>query len=184
MIESVAPAPGEVLSFWRTAGRERWFKRDPAFDDKIRRLFEPLIARAAAGDLAAWEATDEGALALVIVLDQFPRNIYRETSRAFATDAQARAVASRAIARGVDKRIASDLLQFLYMPFMHSEHLADQERCVALFRDARLDDNIPFAEEHADIIRRFGRFPHRNPFLDREATPDEEAFLAQGGFAG
>src|SRR6185437_8808385 len=123
-----------------------------------------------AGELASWEATDDGALALVIVLDQFLRNMFRGDARTFSTDANALDVASRAIARGADKRIDPDLVEFLYMPFMHSERLADQERCIALFRNGGRPDNVRFAEIHADIIRRFGRFPHRNEMLGRTTT--------------
>ena len=132
----------------------------------------------------SWEATDEGALALVIVLDQFPRNMFRGTSQAFASDVLARDVARRAIARGADQRIDPVLLEFLYLPFMHSEHLPDQLHCVALFQNTDNAENLKYAREHADIIRRFGRFPHRNRLLRRDTTPDEQAFLDGGGFAG
>ena len=139
---------------------------------------------ARAGELASWETTDDGVLALVIVLDQFPRNMFRGTPQAFATDAMARDVTRRALAGGVDKRIEPTLLEFLYLPFMHSEQLADQERCVELFRGVDHPENLKFAEIHADIIRRFGRFPHRNPILGRASTAEEQAFLGGGGFAG
>ena len=184
MPQSVSPAPADVLAFWRAAGKDKWYTKNDAFDAEVRRRFLGLWQQAAAGQLATWEATDDGALALVIVLDQFPRNMFRGDARTFSTDAKALEVASRAIARGVDKRIDPGLVEFLYMPFMHSERLADQERCIALFQGGGRPDNVKFAQVHADIVRRFGRFPHRNQVLGRATTPEEQAFLDEGGFAG
>jgi uncharacterized protein (DUF924 family) len=177
-------APADILAFWRAAGSERWYQRDDAFDADLRRRFLGLWRKATAGELACWEATDDGALALVIVLDQFPRKMFRGDARAYTSDALALEVANRAIARGADRRMAADLLEFLYLPLMHSEHWADQERCVESFRNTPTADNLGYAEEHADIIRRFGRFPHRNIVLGRITTPDEQAFLDGGGFSG
>ena len=179
--DSVMPAG--ILAFWRDAGPERWYTPDDAFDAEVRRRFLGLWQRAAAGELASWEASDDGALALVIVLDQFPRNMFRGDIRTYASDAEAREVAHRAIERGVDARIDPALREFLYLPFMHSEHLADQLRCIELERAAGHTESVKWAEHHADIIRRFGRFPHRNRLLGRETTPDEQAFLDQGGFS-
>jgi uncharacterized protein (DUF924 family) len=176
--------PAAILTFWRGAGRERWHKRDDGFDAELRDRFLQLWREAATGELSSWEATDDGALALVIVLDQFPRNMFRGSIRAYASDELAREVARRAIARGADTRIEPALLEFLYMPFMHSEELADQMRCVELFRRTGNTDNIGYAEDHADIVRRFGRFPHRNRILGRATTPEEQAFLDSGGFSG
>ena len=176
--------PSGILAFWREAGRERWYKRSDAFDAEVGRRFLPLWKRATAGELASWEESDEGALALVIALDQFPRNMFRGTPEAFASDALARDVARRAIDRGVDGRIDPILLEFLYLPFMHSEHLPDQLHCVALFQNTDNAENLKYAREHADIIQRFGRFPHRNRLLDRATTEEEQAFLDGGGFAG
>ncbi|MCP3394308.1 DUF924 domain-containing protein [Bradyrhizobium sp. CCGB12] len=176
--------PSGILAFWREAGGERWYKRDDAFDAEVRRRFLAVWQKAAAGEFASWEASDDGALALVIVLDQFPRNMFRGTPQAFASDAQARDVARRAIVRGVDRRVDPILLEFLYLPFMHSEHLADQLRCVALFQNTDNAENLKYAREHADIIQRFGRFPHRNRLLGRDTTEEEQAFLDGGGFAG
>ncbi|MFK4510811.1 DUF924 domain-containing protein [Bradyrhizobium daqingense] len=184
MLESGDITPSGILAFWREAGRERWYKRDDAFDAEIRRRFLALWQKAAAGELASWETSDEGALALVIVLDQFPRNMFRGTPQAFASDVQARDVARRAIARGVDRRVDPILFEFLYLPFMHSEHLADQLHCVALFENTDNVENLKYAREHADIIERFGRFPHRNNVLGRDSTEAEQAFLDGGGFAG
>ena len=176
--------PAEILAFWREAGRDRWYRQDGAFDDEVRRRYLALWHEAAAGKLASWEASDEGALALTIVLDQFPRNMFRGDPRTYSTDAMAREVASRAIDRGADARIDPALKEFLYLPFMHSEHLSDQLRCVDLFRKSGDAENLKYAEGHADIVRRFGRFPHRNRLLDRRTTPEEQAFLEAGGFSG
>jgi uncharacterized protein (DUF924 family) len=176
--------PAEILTFWREAGRERWYKRDDGFDAELRGRFIRLWQRATAGELSSWQATDDGALALVIVLDQFPRNMFRGDIRAYSSDEPAREVARRAIARGVDARVEPALLEFLYMPFMHSEELADQMRCVELFRRTGNTDNIGYAEDHAGIVGRFGRFPHRNRILGRATTPEEQAFLDNGGFGG
>jgi uncharacterized protein (DUF924 family) len=175
--------PGDILAFWREAGRERWYTRETTFDEEVSRRFFGLWQKAAAGELSSWEASDDGALALVIILDQFPRNMFRDDIRTYSTDAQAREVAARAVARGADTRIEAGLLEFLYMPFMHSEQLSDQQRCVELFRKAGDTDNLRYAEDHADIIRRFGRFPHRNRVLGRSTTPEEQAFLDNGGFS-
>ena len=176
--------PAEILAFWRGAGGERWYRRDDAFDAEVRRRYLALWQQAGTGQLSSWEATDDGALALTIVLDQFPRNMFRDDSRTYASDALAREVASRAIARGADKRVDAALLEFLYMPFMHSEHLPDQLRCIELFREAGNTENLKYAEDHAGIVARFGRFPHRNRILGRATTPEEQAFLDRGGFSG
>jgi len=182
--EACENRPADVLAFWRRAGPDRWYTRDDVFDAQVRSRFLDLWRKAAAGELFAWEESDDGALALAIVLDQFPRNMFRGEAKAYASDAAARDVACRAIDRGADLRAADDLREFLYLPFMHSEHLADQLRCVDLFRKAGGTDNIKYAEDHAAIIRRFGRFPHRNPVLGRATTADEQTFLDEGGFSG
>jgi uncharacterized protein (DUF924 family) len=174
--------PAEILAFWRGAGRDRWYEKDAGFDADVRQRFLETWRKAAAGGLSSWEVSDDGALALTIVLDQFSRNMFRGTPQAYASDALAREVAGRALARSVDARIEPALQEFLYLPFMHSEHLPDQLRCVELFRNS--PDNLKYAEQHADIIRRFGRFPHRNGVLGRATTPDEQAFLDAGGFSG
>lgn len=176
--------PAEVLDFWFAAGPQKWFSKDDAFDAAIRERFLPTYEAAAAGRLADWEATPEGALALVIVLDQFPRNMFRGSRRTFATDDFALAVAKRAIARGFDRKLELPKRNFFYLPFMHSEKLADQERCVELSRQSGDKNTLKYAELHADIIRRFGRFPHRNALLGRATTAEEQAFLDGGGFAG
>lgn len=178
-----APRPADIISFWREAGSKRWFKKDGALDDEIRRRFLKAHEAAAAGKLTDWETTAEGALALLILLDQFPRNMFRGQARSFATDPLALAIASRAILNGFDGAFP-DMRGFFYLPFMHSEELADQERAIAFYRARNDVDGLKWAELHADIIRRFGRFPHRNAVLGRVSTPDEQAFLDGGGFAG
>jgi uncharacterized protein (DUF924 family) len=184
MTDARAATPSDILTFWREAGPDRWYSRDDAFDAEIRRRFLDTWRQATAGQLSLWEASDDGALALTIVLDQFPRNMFRQDALTYASDALAREVAGRAIDRGVDGRIDPVLREFLYLPLMHSEHLADQQRCVALFRESGDSENLTYAEDHADIVRRFGRFPHRNRILGRPTTAEEQAFLDAGGFSG
>ena len=184
---SVAPGddPGiaQLIAFWLDAGPSRWFTKDAAFDAEFRRRFEALHFAAARRDLDAWAAAADGAMALVLLLDQFPRNAFRGTAHMFATDPLARRVADRMIAAGFDLRVDARLRAFCYLPFQHSEILADQHRSIDLNRP--LDpSSLHWAEVHAEIVERFGRFPHRNPMLGRETTAEEAAFLAGGGFAG
>lgn len=179
-----AVAAQDVLAFWRAAGPPKWFRKNADFDREIREHYLAIHAAAAAGRLADWEATPEGALALLILLDQFPRNMFRDSARAFATDPLARAVAERALARGFHLRVPSGERMFFQLPFEHSESLADQERSLVLSREINGGKADSYAEGHADIIRRFGRFPHRNAVLGRATTPQEQAFLDGGGFAG
>ncbi len=173
-----------VVAFWQKAGPDRWFTKDPAFDDEIRERFLATYEAAAAGQLSGWEQSAEGTLALLILLDQFPRNMFRGEARAFATDPLARAITAGAIVRGFDSQVPKEMRNFFYLPFEHSEDLADQERGIALNKASGDEENLKWAELHADIIRRFGRFPHRNAVLGRTTTPDEQAFLDSGGFAG
>jgi uncharacterized protein (DUF924 family) len=180
----VIASSASVLAFWRAAGPDKWFKKDTAFDEDIRAHFLGTYDAAVAGKLSGWEQTAEGALALTIVLDQFPRNMFRGDARAFATDPLARAITAGAIIRGFDSQVPNELRGFFYLPFEHSEDLADQERCIALNKADGDTENLKWAEIHADIIRRFGRFPHRNAALGRTTTPEEQAFLDGGGFAG
>jgi uncharacterized protein (DUF924 family) len=179
--ETVA-SPDDVLSFWRAAGPDKWFERDDALDAQIRSKFLAAYEAAAAGRLDTWQATPDGTLALLILLDQFPRNLFRDDARAYATDPKARAIAERAIARGIDRLFALPERRFFYLPLMHSENVADQERCIALCREAGDDEGVKHAEIHVDVIRRFGRFPHRNPALGRDTTEEERTFLDAGGF--
>jgi len=180
----VIASPASVLAFWRAAGPDKWFKKDPAFDDDIRAHFLETYDAAAAGMLSEWERTAEGALALTIVLDQFPRNMFRGDARTYAADPQARAVAALALERGFDQKVPLSDRQFFYLPFEHSEAIADQERSCALCAATGDADLLKWAQLHADIIRRFGRFPHRNAMLGRATTADEQAFLDGGGFKG
>ena len=176
--------PAEVIAFWREAGPERWFEKNEVFDEVVRARFLALHERVAAGELKDWENSAEGTLALLLLFDQFPRNMFRGTARAFATDELARAIAASALLKGFDAQVPSDLRTFLYLPFEHSEDMADQERGLALHTATGDQDDLKWAQIHADIIRRFGRFPHRNAALGRSTTPEEQAFLNAGGFAG
>ena len=185
MSEAAAlPSAADVVAFWHEAGADRWYKKDASFDDEIRRRFLKAHEAAAVGKLAGWEQTAEGALALLLLLDQFPRNMFRGSPRAFATDSQARAITAGAIVRGFDSQVEPAMRQFFYVPFEHSEDLADQQRGIVLYKAAGDAEGLKWAELHADIIRRFGRFPHRNPALGRVTTPEEQKFLDDGGFAG
>ncbi len=176
--------PAQILAFWREAGPEKWFSKDERFDSEIRERFLGSYAAASRDLLDQWQETPEGSFALLLLLDQFPRNLFRGSLRAFATDAKARDIADRAIARNFDIRFRNPERRFFYLPFMHSEGLDDQERCIALCAAAEDPEGVKFAEIHRDIIRDFGRFPHRNPVLGRETTDEEKAFLEEGGFAG
>jgi len=176
--------PAEVVTFWREAGPEKWWNKDDAFDRAVRAKFLAVHEAAARAELAGWENSAEGALALIILLDQFPRNMFRGSPHAFATDPLARAVAARALARGFDRVTDETLRPFFYMPFMHSEILADQDRCVALFEALGQPGQSEFATGHRDIIARFGRFPHRNRIVGRDTTAAEREFLDGGGFSG
>jgi uncharacterized protein (DUF924 family) len=180
---SALAGAAEVVSFWREAGPKRWFEKDAAFDAEIRGRFHSLHAAAAAGELKAWEKTAEGSLALLILLDQFSRNMFRNDPRAFAVDLLARAIAAGALIKGFDGQVG-DMHKFFYLPFEHSEDITDQQHALTLYRAAGDADGLKWAEIHADIIRRFGRFPHRNAALGRNTTPEEQAFLDGGGFSG
>ncbi len=182
------PTPADVVTFWRNAGPKKWFAKDDGFDRAIRDGFEALHVQASRGELQDWAETPEGALALLILLDQFPRNLYRGSAHAFATDPLAHGVAGRALDLGFDQQVPPELQPFFYLPFEHSERLEDQDRSVQLCerrRDATRDaDTLRWAILHRDIIARFGRFPHRNRCLGRATTPEEQAFLDEGGFSG
>ena len=169
--------------FWREAGPDRWFMKDDAFDATFREQFFDLHFAAASRKLDHWSGTAEGSLALMILLDQFPRNCFRGTGHMYATDPLARYFSRAALESGHDLEVEQDLRVFFYLPLSHSENIEDQERAVEL--------NIPLgpdtskhAVQHRDIILKFGRFPHRNPMLGRQTTAEEQAFLDAGGFAG
>lgn len=182
------PTVQDVIGFWRDAGAKAWFAKDAAFDAAIRDRFEPLHDVAARGDLNAWAETPEGALALLLLLDQFPRNMYRGTAHAFATDPLALSIAKAAVAKGFDKAAPEDLRVFFYLPFEHAERLDEQDRCVDLVQgwieEGGDADQMRWVKVHRDIIERFGRFPHRNRCLGRHTTAEEQAFLDGGGFSG
>ena len=180
--------PLDIVGFWRSAGPRKWFAKDAGFDSMIALKFEQTHYRAAQRRYDKWAETPEGALALLILLDQFPRNLYRGTAHAFATDPLARTFARAALAASHDQAVEAKLRPFFYLPFEHSESLADQEFCVelcaALQADTGDENTIKWALEHRDVIARFGRFPHRNAVLGRETTPEEQVFLDEGGFSG
>ncbi len=189
----------EVLNFWFGAAdepdygkqRKAWFIKNPAFDQEIRDRFSPTVAAAAAGQLKSWKADSDSCLALLLLLDQFPRNLFRGSVQAFATDDEAVAVADHGIIQGFDRYATNEQSRptvqrwFFYLPFEHSEKLSDQERSVALFEQLRGDGDsastIDYAYRHRDVIQRFGRFPHRNQVLGRAATAEEAQFLQQPG---
>ena len=172
-----------VVAFWRDAGPGMWFAKDPAFDARFRDRFRVLHEAVARGEHRDWAATPEGALALVLLVDQYPRNSFRGTARMYATDALARELTTAAIAAGHDRRVEPALQTFFYLPYAHSEDLADQDRAVELVK--RLGEpHLSHAIHHRDIIKRFGRFPHRNPILGRAMMPDEQQYLDEGGYRG
>jgi uncharacterized protein (DUF924 family) len=172
-----APTAADIVNFWRQAGPDQWFALDEDFDRAVRSRFLTTYEAAVAGALSAWEQTPEGALALVLLFDQFPRNMFRGQAQAFATDATARAVADRALACGFDQITDPAMRPFFYLPFMHSETLADQDRCVRLYEALSDAEQLRYAVEHRDVIKEFGRFPHRNVALGRTTTPAERVFL-------
>ena len=181
-----------LLDVWfGERARRCWFTVDRAFDEELRRDFAPWVEAALAGELSGWEATPEGSLALILLLDQLPRNLFRASRRAYQGDPAARRIADQSVARGFDRHVPPDRRLFFYLPFQHSEVLADQDCSVKLFtrwasehpedRRAHADDEMTYVIRHHEIIRRFGRFPHRNAILGRASTPDEIAFLREPG---
>jgi len=183
MTSQALPSAREVADFWRDAGYARWFAKNDAFDAEFTARFTDAHHAAARGELDHWAVDAEGALALLVLLDQFPRNAWRNNPHMLASDGKAIAVAKKAIDAGFDRHIEAVLRPFFYMPFMHSEVLAEQERSVALC--AAVDANTQrFAVMHRDLVARFGRFPHRNRMLGRESTAEEQKYLDEGGFTG
>lgn len=176
--------PKDVLDFWFAAGEEKWFAKDEGFDREIVEKFKACHEAARGGAHDDWQETANGCLALIILLDQFPRNMYRGSAESFAADAKALSVAKTMIEKGIDMELPEGVRVWVYLPFEHSEDLGDQERCIELMARTGKEDYVKWAEIHADAIRRFGRFPHRNAVLGRESTPGELAFLEDGGFAG
>lgn len=182
------PGPAGIVAFWRAAGRQRWFSHDQAFDQDIRRRFAAVQRLAARAELASWGRTAEGALARLLLLDQFPRNMFRGSAEAFATDPLALAAADTAVGRGLDRRVELELQPFFYLPFEHDETPASQTRGLELMEAFTSrggeESYLRYARLHGDLIARFGRFPHRNAVLGRVSTPEEEAYLTAGGFKG
>lgn len=178
--------PDEALAvtrFWREAGPNKWFCKDEAFDRTFRETFADLHWSAARRERESWIDQPESALALFILLDQYPRNSFRNTGHMYATDPLALHYCRRALALGHDEAMEKDVRVFFYLPLTHSEDLSDQHECVRL--NEKLGEPwLPHAIDHRDIVARFGRFPHRNAILGRETTPEEQAFLDEGGFAG
>ncbi|KWV68284.1 hypothetical protein PFLuk1_04108 [Pseudomonas fluorescens] len=181
---SMTPHSAEaVIAFWKQAGPKRWFAKDDEFDATFRDSFHATHMQAARRELEDWLTTADGALALLILLDQYPRNAFRGTAHMFATDPLARLYARKMVDAGLDQQVEPQLRAFCYLPFEHSEDPQDQQRSLAL--NQQLDaSTYHWAKKHADIIERFGRFPHRNGVLGRTSTDEERAFLKAGGFAG
>lgn len=175
-----------LLEYWfAEPTRKMWFNATPEFDQQLRHDYLHIWQAAKAGQLNHWQTSAAGALALVIVLDQFPLNMFRGQAESFSTEAQSREVAAQAIAAGLDQQLNNEQKPFLYLPYMHSEDIQDQNRSVELFQQANLTDNVKWAKHHRDIVQRFGRFPHRNAILNRSATDEEVAYLnSEGGFKG
>ena len=178
---SAMASPRDIVAFWHAAGPSKWFAKDAAFDDTLRARFLDAHFAAARREHEALLDDADGALALVLLLDQVPRNVFRDSGHAFATDPLARAYATRAIDAGHDQRVDPALRVFFYLPFEHSEDIADQDHCVALVTTMGDANYLKYAEAHRDVIRRFGRFPHRNRALGRDNTPKEQAWLDAGG---
>lgn len=176
--------PNDVLEFWTAAGPEKWWQKDVEFDTKIKSVFGATHAAAKSGGLNNWLKTPDGTLALVIVLDQFSRNLFRNDARAFKQDEQCVSIVKSAMDSGFDRKMRSDIRMFIYLPLMHSEDISDQKLCVKEMMRLELANEIKFAKIHLDIIEEFGRFPHRNKVLGRTTTPKEQAFLDEGGFSG
>lgn len=177
-------AAADVIDFWRQAGPEKWFRGGDDFDALCRERLLPAHMAAARAELGSWATDAQGSLALVLLLDQIPRNVFRGSAHAYATDPLARSVAERAIGHGHDMQTDPALRFFYYLPFTHSEALLDQQRAVELHRSLEGPDADKWAVHHHDIIKRFGRFPHRNALLGRATTPVEQVWLEEGGFTG
>ncbi|MGI9400956.1 MAG: DUF924 family protein [Rhizobiaceae bacterium] len=173
----------EVLDYWNSIGKDGWFNRDDEIDRIIRERFLTTHELAASGALDSWQERPDSCLALILVLDQFSRNMFRNDPRAFATDANALSIAENAVENGFHLEVEGDLAQFFFMPFMHSESMDAQNRCVELMHCFCARENFDYAIIHRDVIARFGRFPHRNPALKRNTTHAEQAFLDAGGFS-
>ena len=186
MVETNAPLPSaqDVIQFWIEAGPEKWFAKDDAFDRAFKSRFLDAHFAAARRELDNWMDSADGALALMILLDQLPRNAFRNTGHMFATDPLALALSRQAISKGYHTQVAPELLPFVLMPLMHSEALQDQEDLIQILDRNTHANTYDYAVIHRDIIVQFGRFPHRNLALGRDTTPQEAEFLGSGGFSG
>lgn len=170
--------PKTILDFWFSAATEaNWFVRSDALDQHITDTFGDIYQAARAGDLDAWKNELLSALALVITLDQFPRNMFRGSPQSFESDEKARTVTAYALDQGFDQSVTQKQRPFFYLPLMHSENVEDQRHAVRLYEQLGIASSLDFAHQHADIIERFGRFPHRNAVLDRQNTSEEDTFL-------
>ncbi len=174
----------EILDFWLAAGPKKWWKKDDHFDAEIKRRFGGVHEAASRGELDHWAKEPDSALALIIVMDQFSRNLFRDDGRAFALDARCREIVGDVMEVGLDRKMRSEIAVFCYMPLMHSEQLEDQKTGLVEMSRLGLEDNVKYARIHLEIIERFGRFPHRNKVLGRVTSKDEQAFLDGGGFSG
>lgn len=174
----------DVLGFWRDAGPGLWFKGGGAFDQRCREHLLEAHMAASRGELAAWGDSADSALALVLLLDQIPRNVFRGSAHAYATDPMAYAVSERAVGHGFDHQVEAAMRKFFYLPFVHCETMLAQDRAVELHHTLDERDAAKWPIHHRDIIKQFGRFPHRNRLLGRVTTPTEQAWLDDGGFSG
>ncbi len=172
----------KVIDFWQKAGPKKWFISETDFDEEVKALFCSAPEQALAGKYDQWSEQVNECLALILVLDQFPRNIYRGNPKAFAYDNAAKEAAKKIIEQGFDQNYQLPLKRFLYLPFMHSEKLEDQRYCIELCKKANDPDGVNFGQIHLDVIEKFNRFPHRNEVLGRQSTPEELKFLQEGGF--
>lgn len=168
----------DILDFWYSEPmRQHWFKSNPEIDQQIRQRYEMVWKQAVCRELDSWQQQAKGCLALVIIFDQFPLNMFRKQAQSFSTEQRAVSVTKYALEQCFDKELPKEQVSFLYMPLMHSESMADQDLCVRLFEEADLEENLRFARHHREIVRQFGRFPHRNAILGRSSTPEEVAYL-------
>ena len=173
--------PDDIINFWLQAGPQIWFKKDDAFDQSVKEKFQTLPDQIIEGQYDHWQTNPNGMLASVIALDQFPRNIHRDTARAFAYDEAARKYAKTAIDQQWDQQVRGELKAFFYLPFMHSEDINDQQYCLDIYNKAGDEDGADYARRHMELIEKYGRFPHRNAILGRKSTPEELAYLNTEG---
>ena len=173
--------PDDIINFWLQAGPQIWFKKDEAFDQSVKEKFQTLPDQIIEGQYDHWQTNPNGMLASVIALDQFPRNIHRDTARAFAYDEAARKYAKTAIDQQWDQQVRGELKAFFYLPFMHSEDINDQQYCLDIYNKAGDEDGADYARRHMELIEKYGRFPHRNAILGRKSTPEELAYLNTEG---